>query len=624
MMQTVFVFIANIIASYRCTARELRGLESPSTRALSGPSFETVDGDTVDGETVDGDILCAFYDTVRNKAQLINWCGDKSGGGNYVNGPCSAANAWAGITCTNGRVTILDFFRAEPKIKRIGGSLPTQLGLLTGLTRLQIVSCSLTGSIPTEIAKLTQLSFLGLGSNSLTSSIPSQLGGLTCLIFLSFNSNKLTGSIPSQLGALTKLTTLSFSKNSLTSSIPSQLAGLLDLATLSFNSNQMTGSIPSQLGGLTALTSFNCSHNRLIGSVPASLCSRSVGLITARNPGLVRCDGSSDDVTSPISDTTSDNSSGADMPTGAIVGLFIGVGLLLAVAVVWCRSLNAKARRRADEERSSASSSSNPNRHFIANAVFVELSPPSRHSGASHVNPILARPNSHARQSDGASESPSHPNKRASMSQDAWQFGHTSFMQAQASRTAMAAAEALIPGVLSIAREFPIIGPCAGVLLQFFKSVQQTRCNQQELTRLKEQCHIGVSWILEMGPRLKTLDSALVEQALRRVVGVVYYASQLVDSLGSRLDPGTATKGAYHAAVSVVLSSKDQDRLTAAANWLRDAITYLLQTVPVVTGMQMNSKVMSATPLVSSRNLLTFSTLSLSLFLDLLTARRCG
>ena len=152
----------------------------------------------VGSETTDGDALCVLYSSVANTNALSNWCGakdDSSEDGNYLNGPCMGASPWNGVTCTNGRVTGV----------AIGGTglgegiIPTQLGGLTGLTKLYIDFEEITGSIPTQLGLLTGLTQLGLGSNKLTGSIPTQLGGLTALTGLFLYINSLSGGVPKSL-----------------------------------------------------------------------------------------------------------------------------------------------------------------------------------------------------------------------------------------------------------------------------------------------------------------------------------------------------------------------------------------------------------------------------------------
>ena len=61
---------------------------------------------------------------------------------------------------------------------------------------------ALGGSIPSQLGLLTQLETLDLGYNRLSGSVPSQLGQLSRLITLDVADNRLGGSLPTQLGLL--------------------------------------------------------------------------------------------------------------------------------------------------------------------------------------------------------------------------------------------------------------------------------------------------------------------------------------------------------------------------------------------------------------------------------------
>ena len=179
-----------------CLLASCRGLDEGGSKGSRGLQAVTA-------ETLDGDILCYFYNAATNKARLTNWCGAKSGG-NYVNGPCTGASAWKAVACTNGRVASVDLPNAGVYGSNDlgGGSIPTQLGGLTGLTYINFGANSLSGSIPTQLGGLTGLTFLDLWGNSLSGSIPTQLGKLTGLTYLALNGNSFTGPIPASFCSL--------------------------------------------------------------------------------------------------------------------------------------------------------------------------------------------------------------------------------------------------------------------------------------------------------------------------------------------------------------------------------------------------------------------------------------
>lgn len=87
------------------------------------------------------------------------------------------------------------------------GPLPgAALARLTNLGELHLAECPrLSGAIPTQIGLLTRLEKLQLFRNALHSSLPSQLGRLTELLHLYTFQNQLDGRVPPELAALTEL-----------------------------------------------------------------------------------------------------------------------------------------------------------------------------------------------------------------------------------------------------------------------------------------------------------------------------------------------------------------------------------------------------------------------------------
>ena len=88
-----------------------------------------------------------------------------------------------------------------------------QMTWLTSLRHFTYSMVAIGGSIPSQLGLLTELNTLSLRDNKLAGSIPSQLGQLTQLTLLDLDYNTLTGPIPSQLGQLTRLTRLQLHNN---------------------------------------------------------------------------------------------------------------------------------------------------------------------------------------------------------------------------------------------------------------------------------------------------------------------------------------------------------------------------------------------------------------------------
>ena len=172
--------------------------------------------------------------------------------------PCS----WLGVTCSEGHVATLALVQ-----NGLIGTIPSELGNLTSLTRLSFHINQLGGTIPPELGNLSNLTSLGLGFNQLHGSIPPELGNLSFLESLSLHFNQLSGEIPSELGNLTNLLSLLLYENELSGSIPAELVNPR-LQNLLLHSNQLTGTIPPELGTVNRLELHS---NRLVGSIPTEL-----------------------------------------------------------------------------------------------------------------------------------------------------------------------------------------------------------------------------------------------------------------------------------------------------------------------------------------------------------------
>ncbi|KAL0422763.1 UNVERIFIED_CONTAM: putative LRR receptor-like serine/threonine-protein kinase [Sesamum latifolium] len=209
--------------------------------------------------------------------------------------PCTK---WAGIQCTNGRVTginVSGFRRTRrgsqnPQFSVDGlqnltllssfnasnfalpGSIPGWLGLqLASLQVLDLRSCSISGAMPSTLGNLSSLVELYLSNNNLTGEVPSSLAQLVGLSVLDLSQNSLTGSIPGSFRALGNLTLLDMSLNLLSGVIPPGIGALSRLQFLNLSRNSLSSSIPAQLGDLSSLVDLDLGFNSLSGSVPLDL-----------------------------------------------------------------------------------------------------------------------------------------------------------------------------------------------------------------------------------------------------------------------------------------------------------------------------------------------------------------
>mmetsp|Transcript_11519 Transcript_11519/g.30989 ORF Transcript_11519/g.30989 Transcript_11519/m.30989 type:complete len:867 (-) Transcript_11519:163-2763(-) len=135
-------------------------------------------------------------------------------------------------------------------------------------TRIDSDNFGYSGPLPTEIGLLTALTFLDLQDNWFTGPIPTELGLATRLKeAMTVYNNELSGTVPTQLGRLTEMVTVfSVGQNlQVTGTIPTQLGNLVNMKSgLWLNQNSQSGAIPTQLGRLGQMTaSFALKKNRL-------------------------------------------------------------------------------------------------------------------------------------------------------------------------------------------------------------------------------------------------------------------------------------------------------------------------------------------------------------------------
>ncbi len=134
----------------------------------------------------DREALVALY----NMADGANWRANT----NWLSS--APIGEWQGVeTDSDGRVVEVSLW-----LNKLEGQIPSDLGNLAKLERLNLMLNSLSGEIPSELGMLAKLEELTLLGNQLTGEIPSELGNLTNLekLYLSVG-NQFTGCIPSAL-----------------------------------------------------------------------------------------------------------------------------------------------------------------------------------------------------------------------------------------------------------------------------------------------------------------------------------------------------------------------------------------------------------------------------------------
>lgn len=173
---------------------------------------------------------------------------------------------------------LLPLINLDLSDNNLSGNIPSTLGLLTSLQRLDLNSFnhltdnSLDGKVPSEIGLLTSLTFLAVVSNKLTGSLPPELLNMASLEGLEINFNRFSGSVPVS-GQLSNLRLLQAYKNRF-SVLGSEIGLMTSLTSISLHENSLIGPLPTELGLLSALQSFSIYDNdNLIGEIPVELCS---------------------------------------------------------------------------------------------------------------------------------------------------------------------------------------------------------------------------------------------------------------------------------------------------------------------------------------------------------------
>ena len=137
----------------------------------------------------------------------------------------------------------------ELELRFDSGQLSPNIGNLVNLTILDISKCKIT-ELPTTIGLLTKLIKLECMNNSQLTYIPTELGLLTNLTELIFNGCCIL-SIPTGIGNLTKLYYLDLACNE-NNILPTELGKLTNLIGLMLSYNKFT-SLPTEIGHLTKL-----------------------------------------------------------------------------------------------------------------------------------------------------------------------------------------------------------------------------------------------------------------------------------------------------------------------------------------------------------------------------------
>ena len=222
--------------SYTCSPSTLHC--SPSTLAADPPDRLGLPANP-DRDALSGVVEARAQDSATDRAALVALY-NATDGANWTNNTNwlsdEPLSEWHGVTASNGWVTGLRLANNQ-----LTGSIPTQLGSLSNLSRLILDGNQLTEGIPTQLGNLSNLEILKLARNRLTGTIPASLGNLANLQWLWLTNNQLTGSTPASLDNLANLEMLRLGSNRLTGPLPRSLTSLDNLRWISFRQNIPNG-----------------------------------------------------------------------------------------------------------------------------------------------------------------------------------------------------------------------------------------------------------------------------------------------------------------------------------------------------------------------------------------------
>ncbi|KAJ8569703.1 hypothetical protein K7X08_006280 [Anisodus acutangulus] len=181
---------------------------------------------------------------------------------------------WTGISCANISGS------SEPRVigitlsgKNLRGYLPSELGTLVYLRRLNLHGNDIYGSIPNNLFNATSLHSIFLYDNNISGQLPPSVCNLPRLQNLDISGNSLTGIFSKDLRKCRQLQRLILARNKFSGEIPvGVFPELANLLQLDLSENLFNSSIPEDIGELKSLTgTLNLSFNHFSGKIPKSI-----------------------------------------------------------------------------------------------------------------------------------------------------------------------------------------------------------------------------------------------------------------------------------------------------------------------------------------------------------------
>jgi hypothetical protein len=174
-----------------------------------------------------------------------------------------------GIVCDSEN----NYFAIHLREIGVTGSLPPELGLLSDHLRLIFFNGNeLTGTLPSELGQLTNLQKINFQYNNLSGSLSTEFGRWTDLSIIAAGNNAFTGTIPTETGLWESMKTIGFESNNFFGNLPKEWGNLENIEKISVEQNFLYGKIPKEYNDMVKLTSLSLQSNDLTGDTPWGLC----------------------------------------------------------------------------------------------------------------------------------------------------------------------------------------------------------------------------------------------------------------------------------------------------------------------------------------------------------------
>ncbi|CAJ1923541.1 unnamed protein product [Cylindrotheca closterium] len=164
--------------------------------------------------------------------------------------------------------------RFDVGFNRLSSTLSTEIGTLVNLQVLLVSSTSISGPLPESLKNLSQLLSVGFVRTNLEGPIFDFVQRWPNIRALLLDGSNVNLTIPTEIGKLTNMQSLRLhALGTHGGSIPSEIGNLEKLEHLVIEGTTYTGSIPSQIGKLSNLTYIRISGGLITGTLPTEIAS---------------------------------------------------------------------------------------------------------------------------------------------------------------------------------------------------------------------------------------------------------------------------------------------------------------------------------------------------------------